>query len=178
MIKKLSIILCTITVLVSCDGLMNEETKVMEFESKLESVRAMLDFVPGENRDMHELNCHRYANLSNLNMLFKKLSPQKSPELIAEHKAFVNDNYQEYRRLCNEGSKQTVSKSSQPSIPSYLQKAHSQYNKRSQGYQSSYLPRVGTTRGDDYRNCISKEFYLNADPHDFCSWHAGIGKYQ
>ena len=71
MIKKLSIILCTITVLVSCDGLMNEETKVMEFESKLESVRAMLDFVPGENRDMHELNCHRYANLSNLNIYNK-----------------------------------------------------------------------------------------------------------
>ena len=178
MIKQLTTILFTFTVLVGCEGLINEETKVMEFESKLESVRAMLDFVPGENRDMHELNCHRYAKLSNLNMLYKQLSPQKSPELIAEHEAFVNANYQEYRRLCNEGSKQTISKSSQPSIPSYLKKAHSQYSKRSQGYQSSYLPRVGTTRGDDYRNCISKEFYLNADPHDFCSWHAGMGKYQ
>ena len=59
-----------------------------------------------------------------------------------------------------------------------LEKAHKEYQKRSQGYQSSNLPREGTTRGDDYRNCIDKRWHLDEDPHDFCSWHAGIGKYK
>tara|TARA_Y100001935_G_C17155754_1_gene432735 strand:- start:40 stop:291 length:252 start_codon:yes stop_codon:yes gene_type:complete len=59
-----------------------------------------------------------------------------------------------------------------------LQKAHKEYNMRAQGYQSSHLPRVGSTRGDDYRNCIDQGYHLEKDPHDFCSWHAGIGKYQ
>ena len=57
-------------------------------------------------------------------------------------------------------------------------KAHQEYSKRSSGYQSSYLPRVGNTRADDYRNCIQQKYYRNKDQHDFCAWHAGIGEYQ
>ncbi len=59
-----------------------------------------------------------------------------------------------------------------------IDKAHQEYAKRASGYQSSYLPRVGSNRGEDYRNCIQQEFYRDKDPHDFCSWHAGIGQYQ
>ena len=59
-----------------------------------------------------------------------------------------------------------------------IDKAHQEYAKRSSGYQSSFLPRVGNTRGDDYRNCIQQKYYRDKDQHDFCSWHAGIGKYQ
>ena len=59
-----------------------------------------------------------------------------------------------------------------------ITKAHQQYAKRDAGYKSSYLPRPGKTRGDDYRNCIDKKYYRSKDPHDFCAWHAGIGKYQ
>ena len=59
-----------------------------------------------------------------------------------------------------------------------IDKAHQEYSKRDSGYQSSHLPRVGNTRADDYRNCIQKKYYRNKDEHDFCSWHAGIGKYQ
>ena len=59
-----------------------------------------------------------------------------------------------------------------------IDKAHEEYAKRSLGYQSSFLPRVGNTRGDDYRNCIQQKYYRDKDQHDFCSWHAGIGKYR
>tara|TARA_B100001027_G_C16031249_1_gene225657 strand:+ start:292 stop:537 length:246 start_codon:yes stop_codon:yes gene_type:complete len=59
-----------------------------------------------------------------------------------------------------------------------IDKAHQEYAKRGSGYQSSFLPRVGNTRGDDYRNCIQQKYYRDKDQHDFCSWHAGIGKYQ
>ena len=58
-----------------------------------------------------------------------------------------------------------------------ITKAHKEYAKKDQGYKSSYLPRPGKTRGDDYRNCIDQKYYRSEDPHDFCSWHAGIGKY-
>ena len=64
------------------------------------------------------------------------------------------------------------------SLQEKIDKAHQEYSKRSSGYQSSYLPRVGNTRADDYRNCIQQKYYRNKDQHDFCEWHAGIGKYQ
>jgi len=63
-------------------------------------------------------------------------------------------------------------------IDEKIDRAHQEYAKRSSGYQSSFLPRVGETRGDDYRNCIKQKYYRDKDQHDFCSWHAGIGKYQ
>ena len=56
--------------------------------------------------------------------------------------------------------------------------AHREYAKKDSGYMSSYLPRPGVTRGDDYRNCIDQKYYRDQDPHDFCSWHAGIGEYR
>ena len=59
-----------------------------------------------------------------------------------------------------------------------IDKAHQEYSKRGSGYQSSYLPRIGNNRGEDYRNCIQEKYYRNQDQHDFCAWHAGIGKYQ
>jgi hypothetical protein len=59
-----------------------------------------------------------------------------------------------------------------------IDKAHQEYSKRGSGYQSSYLPRVGSTRADDYKNCIQEKYYRNKDQEDFCSWHAGIGKYR
>ena len=64
------------------------------------------------------------------------------------------------------------------SLDQKIDKAHQEYAKRASGYQSSFLPRVGKYRGEDYRNCIQQEYYRDKDPHDFCSWHAGIGKYQ
>ena len=57
-------------------------------------------------------------------------------------------------------------------------KAHQEYSKRSSGIQSSFLPRTGNTKGEDYRNCIKQKYYRDKDQHDFCSWHAGIGKYK
>ena len=59
-----------------------------------------------------------------------------------------------------------------------IARSHQEYSRRDQGYQSSFLPRVGTTRGDDYRNCIERNFNGPYDAHDFCAWHAGIGPYQ
>ena len=59
-----------------------------------------------------------------------------------------------------------------------LKKAHEQYENRELGYKSSYLPRVGKTRGDDYQNCIKLKYYGKNDQVDFCSWHAGVGKYK
>ncbi len=59
-----------------------------------------------------------------------------------------------------------------------IDKAHEEYAKRVSGYQSSFLPRVGNTRADDYRNCTQQKYYRDKDQHDFCAWHAGIGKYQ
>lgn len=59
-----------------------------------------------------------------------------------------------------------------------LKKAHEQYENRALGYKSSYLPRVGKTRGDDYQNCIKFKYYGKNDQIDFCSWHAGVGKYK
>ena len=66
----------------------------------------------------------------------------------------------------------------QASIESKISAAHQEYKKRHLGYKSSHLPRPGRTRGDDYRNCVDQRYYRNADSHDFCAWHAGIGKYQ
>ena len=56
--------------------------------------------------------------------------------------------------------------------------AHKQYDERNSGVKSSYLPRVGETKGDHYNNCINEKFYKLKNPIDFCSWHAGIGKYK
>jgi hypothetical protein len=67
---------------------------------------------------------------------------------------------------------------SSSSSSNYLDRAHEEYRKRDQGYRSSNLPRMGETKGDDYRNCVDMEYYRNEDPYDFCAWHAGIGKYQ
>ena len=59
-----------------------------------------------------------------------------------------------------------------------ITKAHQEYAKRDIGYGSSHLPRPGATKGDDYRNCIDQKYNRSEDAHDFCAWHAGIGKYQ
>jgi len=59
-----------------------------------------------------------------------------------------------------------------------ITRAHQEYAKRHLGYKSSHLPRPGVTRGDDYRNCIDQKYNRSEDAHDFCAWHAGIGKYQ
>jgi hypothetical protein len=56
-----------------------------------------------------------------------------------------------------------------------LKKAHEQYENRELGYKSSYLPRVGKTRGGDYQNCIKFKYYGKNNQIDFCSWHAGVG---
>ena len=45
-----------------------------------------------------------------------------------------------------------------------LDSAHKQYDERNSGVKSSYLPRVGETRGDDYANCINEKFYKSKDP--------------
>ena len=64
-------------------------------------------------------------------------------------------------------------------------KAHQQYVKaltRHAGNRSTYLPRVGYTRADDYKNCIQQEYWKGSnysyDEYDFCAWHAEIGKWQ
>ena len=74
-------------------------------------------------------------------------------------------------------------------------RAHAQYadavTSGHAGNRSSYLPHVGKTKGDDYRNCIAQGFnksvwdkipevkeYPDMDAHDFCAWHAEIGKWQ
>ena len=68
-------------------------------------------------------------------------------------------------------------------IEEKVNKAHSQYSKRKTGIRSSYLPRAGTIKGEDYRNCIEKEYWFNKmtgikqDPVDFCRWHAELGNY-
>ena len=59
-----------------------------------------------------------------------------------------------------------------------LKKADEQYKNRAMGFKSSHLPRIGKTRGDDYQNCIKFKYYGKNDQIDFCSWHAGIGKYK
>ena len=46
------------------------------------------------------------------------------------------------------------------------------------GNRSSYLPRVGKIKADDYKNCKAKRYYGYQDPHDFCAWHSEIGKWQ
>ena len=56
-----------------------------------------------------------------------------------------------------------------------IQKAHEEYAQRALGYGSSFLPRKGPTKGDDYRNCIAQKYYRHENAHDFCSWHAGFG---
>ena len=56
-----------------------------------------------------------------------------------------------------------------------IQKAHGEYAKRSMGYQSSFLPREGPTKGDDYKNCVTQKYNRHENAHDFCSWHAGLG---
>ena len=70
-----------------------------------------------------------------------------------------------------------------------LYKAHVQFyermtNKRTP-WRSSYLPRVGDTKGADYRNCVDKGFWKSTNPkkykdfdsNTFCSWHAEIGRF-
>ena len=64
------------------------------------------------------------------------------------------------------------------SSSNFLDRAHEEYRKRDQGYRSSNLPRMGQTKGDDYRNCVDMEYYRNEDSYDFCAWHAEIVPYQ
>ena len=63
-----------------------------------------------------------------------------------------------------------------------LDKAHEQYatalRQKDSGqrwFGSTHLPRVGSIRADDYRWCKHQGWNRNADEHDFCAWHAGIG---
>ena len=55
-----------------------------------------------------------------------------------------------------------------------INEAHTEFNS---GRFSSYLPHYGETRGDDYRYCMKQDWNRLVDRHEFCSWHAGIGKY-
>lgn len=69
-------------------------------------------------------------------------------------------------------------------------KAHFQYvdalKEGHAGNRSMWLERAGKTKGDDYRNCLKKGFYKSLDSskhndfdsHDFCAWHAEIGRWQ
>ena len=64
-------------------------------------------------------------------------------------------------------------------------KAHKQYVNaltRHAGNRSMYLPRVGYTKGEDYQNCKRQGYWKGSnysyDEHDFCAWHAEIGKWQ
>tara|TARA_B100001057_G_C22515175_1_gene819583 strand:- start:173 stop:598 length:426 start_codon:yes stop_codon:yes gene_type:complete len=77
------------------------------------------------------------------------------------------------------------------------------YKQKANGFGSTHLTRAGKTKGDDFRNCINSRYWdinmsdidikkvdlgsLNNEimngpdskkATDFCSWHAGIGKYQ
>ena len=69
------------------------------------------------------------------------------------------------------------------SLEEKISKAHTQYAKRDTGIRSSYLPRVGTMRGEDYRNCVDNKYWfdqskgIKEDPVDFCRWHAELGNY-
>ncbi len=67
----------------------------------------------------------------------------------------------------------------------YKREAAIQYvaaSTRHAGNRSTWLPRVGLTKGDDYRNCINQQYFkginYDFDSHDFCAWHAEIGKWQ
>ena len=69
------------------------------------------------------------------------------------------------------------------SLEEKISKAHTQYAKRDVGIRSSYLPRVGTIKGEDYRNCIDNKYWfdqskgIKEDQEDFCRWHAELGSY-
>ena len=63
-----------------------------------------------------------------------------------------------------------------------LDKAHEEYaialRQKERGdrwFGSTQLPRVGSIRADDYKWCKRQGWNRNADEHDFCAWHAGIG---
>ena len=63
-----------------------------------------------------------------------------------------------------------------------LDKAHEQYatalQQKDSGqrwFGSTHLPRVGSIKADDYKWCKHRGWNRNADEHDFCAWHAGIG---
>ena len=59
-----------------------------------------------------------------------------------------------------------------------LDEAHEFFNSPNRKMKVSDLPRPGVTRGDDYKNCMRQKYYRDqADPEDFCRWHAGMGKY-
>jgi guanylate kinase len=55
-----------------------------------------------------------------------------------------------------------------------IDEAHREFRN---GYFSSFLPHEGETRGDDYRYCMRQNWNRSVEKHEFCSWHAGIGKY-
>ena len=62
--------------------------------------------------------------------------------------------------------------------------AHELYNNGdypgSQRFKNSLLFGVPSKKDEarvyDYNNCINEKFYRSKDPHDFCSWYAGIEK--
>ncbi len=64
-------------------------------------------------------------------------------------------------------------------------KGHAQYVRYLEGKvgnRSSYFPHVGAMKGDDFRNCIGKKYYVSADTTfdkiHFCGWHAEIGDHR
>tara|TARA_R110001606_G_scaffold4915_12_gene23368 strand:- start:849 stop:1127 length:279 start_codon:yes stop_codon:yes gene_type:complete len=64
------------------------------------------------------------------------------------------------------------------SLEQKIDAAHEQYQRaqvRHAGNRSSYLPRVGKIKADDYKNCVSQRYYRWKDSYDFCAWHAEIG---
>ena len=70
---------------------------------------------------------------------------------------------------------------SPPPFEELQKEAHAAYEKAAAGqmHQVSDLPRIGETRGDDYRNCLVRDFAKGLeDQEDFCRWHAGTGTWQ
>ena len=64
------------------------------------------------------------------------------------------------------------------SLEQKIDAAHEQYQRaqvRHAGNRSSYLPRVGITKGDDFKNCVSQRYYRNKNQVNFCAWHAETG---
>ena len=59
-----------------------------------------------------------------------------------------------------------------------IQRAHEEYAQRALGYRSSFLPRKGPTKGDDYANCVLNNYNRQEDAKDFCLWHAELGPYK
>ena len=168
--KHLTTLLLTLLVLGGC-GVIEEELQRLE-ESKVKEFKFQIDY----SKNLIASDCHKLKQFKNLKELSDDLDLKRSKLLIQENKEYIRANLYEYERLCNQSIKSTTASVS--NVPDYIRKAHSEYRKRHQGYKSSFLPRPGQTRGDDYRNCIDEGYSLNEDAHNFCAWHSGVGPFK